>query len=223
MGRAGLSAEIAHTERFWGEIMDYAALAAYFVALVAYAASPGPLMAVLVARSLGKDWKGATAFAAGLSLGEVIAVVAVILGLGIWAQNKPELMALAKYVGVVYLLWLALKMWNDRSEITSGRAHKTGFITSMGAGVALCLSNPATLLMQMVLLPIVTPDRVLGPAQVGAVIMITFVAFGGVFFGTIPLARQFNRIISSPGASTKVNRVTATAIAATSVWILASG
>ena len=38
--------------------MDYTALAAYFVALVVYAASPGPIMAVLVARSLGKDWKG---------------------------------------------------------------------------------------------------------------------------------------------------------------------
>jgi threonine/homoserine/homoserine lactone efflux protein len=203
--------------------MDYTAVAAYFVALVAYAASPGPLMAVLVARSLGKDWKGATAFAAGLSLGEVIAVVAVVLGLGIWAQSKPELLALAKYMGVIYLLWLSLKMWNDRSDIASAQLRKTGLLTSVGAGLALCLGNPATLLMQMVLLPIIAPDAALSPGQVGLVVLVTFVAFGIVFFGTIPLARQFNRIISSPGASSGVNRVTAAAIAATSVWILAAG
>lgn len=203
--------------------MDQAALAAYFVALVAYAASPGPLMAVLVARSLGKDWKGATAFAAGLSLGEVIAVIAVLLGLGIWAQSKPELMALARYMGVVYLLWLALKMWNDRSDIASAQMRQTGWFASLGGGVALCLGNPATLLMQMVLLPIVTPEGALSPMQMTVVVLVTFAAFGGVFFGTIPLARQFNRIISSPRASGGVNRVTAAAIAATAMWILASG
>lgn len=203
--------------------MDYAAFTAYFVALVAYAASPGPLMAVLVARSLGKDWKGAAAFAAGLSLGEVIAVVAVVLGLGIWAQSKPELLAIAKYLGVVYLLWLALRMWNDRSDIASAHLRKTGCLASVCAGVALCLGNPATLLMQMVLLPIVAPQGVLDPGQVGLIVVVTFAAFGVVFFGTIPLARQFNRIISSPGAASGVNRVTAAAIAATSVWILAAG
>jgi len=223
MGRAALSAQTARHRAILGEAMEYAALTAYFVALVAYAASPGPLMAVLVARSLGNDWKGATAFAAGLSLGEVIAVVAVVLGLGIWAESKPELLATAKYVGVVYLLWLALRMWNDRSGIASAQLRRSGWLASVCAGVALCLGNPATLLMQMVLLPIVAPQGAFTPAQVGLVVLITFAAFGIVFFGTVPLARQLNRIVSSPGASNRVNRVTAAAIAATSVWILAAG
>jgi threonine/homoserine/homoserine lactone efflux protein len=95
--------------------MDYLAFGPYFVALVAYAASPGPLMAVLVARSLGNDWKGATVFAAGLCAGEVIAVIAVVLGIGIWAQTNPQLLAIAKYAGVAYLFWLALKMWPGSS------------------------------------------------------------------------------------------------------------
>jgi len=200
--------------------MDYLAFGPYFVALVAYAASPGPLMAVLVARSLSSDWKGATAFAAGLSLGEVVAVVAVILGIGIWAQTKPELLALAKYAGVVYLLWLAVKMWNDRSSIASAEPRKAGLLTSAGAGLMLCLGNPATLLMQMLLLPIVAPKGIVSPEHLGLVILSTFLAFGIVFFGTIPLARQCNRLITSPRATSGLNRATATAIALTSVWIL---
>lgn len=201
--------------------MDYLAFGPYFVALVAYAASPGPLMAVLVARSLGNDWKGATVFAAGLCLGEVIAVIAVMLGIGIWAQSRPEVLTLAKYAGAVYLMWLAVKIWNDRSSMSSTQLHKIGWVASACAGVALCLGNPATMLMQMLLLPIVAPSGMVSIGHTGLVVLVTFAAFGLVFFGTIPLARQFNRIISSPASSSMLNRLTAGAIAITSVWILA--
>lgn len=200
--------------------MDYLAFGPYFVALVAYAASPGPLMAVLVARSLGNDWKGATAFAAGLCFGEVVAVIAVVLGIGIWAQTNPELLALAKYAGVAYLFWLAAKMWRDHSKVSTAVPGKTGLLTSACAGVALCLGNPATLLMQMLLLPLVAPAGVISPDHMMLVVAVTFAAFGIVFFGTIPLARLFNRIISSPGSSSLLNRATAGAIALTSMWIL---
>jgi threonine/homoserine/homoserine lactone efflux protein len=202
--------------------MDYLAFGPYFAALVAYAASPGPLMAVLVARSLGHDWKGATAFAAGLCLGEVIAVVAVILGIGIWAQTNPELLSIAKYLGIAYLLWLAVKMWRDRSGVAAAGQHKAGWLAAASAGVALCLGNPATLLMQMLLLPIVAPSGVLGLEHMALVVLATFAAFGLVFFGTIPLARQFNRIIASPAATNLLSRGSAVVIGLTSLWMVAA-
>lgn len=202
--------------------MDYLAFGPYTAALVAYAASPGPIMAVLVARSLGKDWKGATAFAGGLCLGEVIAVVAVLLGVGLWAQTKPELLALAKYLGIAYLLWLALKMWSDRAGVTSAKLRNAGWLTSTVAGVALCLGNPATLLMQMLLLPIVAPEGTVSIEHMGLVVLATFAAFGIVFFGTIPLARQFNRIIASPASSVLLNRTSAVVIGMTALWMVAA-
>jgi threonine/homoserine/homoserine lactone efflux protein len=202
--------------------MDYLAFGPYFAALVAYAASPGPLMAVLVARSLGNDWKGATAFAAGLCLGEVIAVVAVVLGIGIWAQTNPELLSIAKYLGIAYLLWLAVKLWRDRSGVASTEQRKAGWLASASAGVALCLGNPATLLMQMLLLPIVAPAGVLGGEHMALVILATLAAFGLVFFGTIPLARQFNRIIASPASTALLSRAAAVVIGLTSVWMVAA-
>lgn len=202
--------------------MDYLAFGPYFAALVAYAASPGPLMAVLVARSLGNDWKGATAFAAGLCVGEVIAVVAVVFGIGIWAQTNPELLSIAKYLGIAYLLWLAIKMWRDRSGVASANLRKAGLLTSASAGVALCLGNPATLLMQMLLLPIVAPAGVVSVEHMAMVVVVTFAAFGIVFFGTVPLARQFNRIISSPSSTALLSRSSAVVIGITSLWMIAA-
>jgi len=202
--------------------MDYLAYGPYFAALVAYAASPGPLMAVLVARSLGKDWQGATAFAAGLCLGEVIAVIAVAFGIGIWAQSSPQLLSLAKYLGIAYLLWLAVKLWRDRVDVSAAAPHRGGLLAAATAGVALCLGNPATLLMQMLLLPMVAPAGVASAGHMALVATVTFAAFGIIFFGTIPLARQFNRLIASPSGTVLLSRSSAVVIAITSVWMVAA-
>lgn len=201
--------------------MEYFAYGPYFAALVAYAISPGPLMAVLVARSLGRDWQGVTAFAAGLCIGEVIAVIAVAFGIGVWAESSPQLLAIAKYVGIAYL-WLAFNMWRDRKGVVAAAPSTGGWLAAVVAGVALCLGNPATLLMQILLLPMVAPVGVTDAGHMALIAAVTFVAFGLIFFGTIPLARQFNRLIGSPMATLVLGRSSAVVIALTSLWMAAS-
>lgn len=201
--------------------MNYMTAGPYFIALAALTAAPGPLMAVLVARSLGRDSRGAAAFATGLCAGDVLAVCAVALGVGIWVEGKPELLSLAKYGGVAYLLWLSVRMWRDRSRIAAAQQSGAGWFASAGAGMALCLGNPSTLLIYMLLLPSVAPAGITGPEHLAMVVLVTLAAVGAVFFGTILLARQLNRIIASPSSSNTLSRVTAATIALTSVWILA--
>ena len=94
--------------------MDYSTVMPYFVTVVVYAVAPGPLMAVLVVRSLGSDFRGAGGFAAGLCAGMMMAAGAVAFGVGVWAEAKPELFSSIKYFGVAYLIWLAVGTWNSR-------------------------------------------------------------------------------------------------------------
>lgn len=201
--------------------MDYTAIISYFAAVAALTAAPGPLMAVLVVRSLERDSNGAAAFAAGLCAGDVLAVCAVALGIGVWAQGMPELMSLAKYVGVAYLLWLAVGMWNGRSGFTSAQRRKESCLASAGAGMAVCLGNPSTLLIYMLLLPGIAPTGFTGFGQLALVGLVTFTAVGSVFFGTILFARQLSRIALTPASSTIFGRVTAATVALASVCILA--
>ncbi|MGE0282846.1 MAG: LysE family translocator [Rhizobiaceae bacterium] len=200
--------------------MDYVAFGPYFVALGALTAAPGPIMAVLIARSLGHDSRGAAAFAAGLCAGDVLAVCAVILGVGVWAENSPGWLSLAKYAGVAYLLWLSVRMWNARSSLASRQQHKAGWLASASAGMALCLGNPSTLLIYMLLLPTAIPGGIVSLEQMTMLVLVTFAAVGAVFFGTIILARQLNRVVASPGGSGTLSRIMAATIALTSVWIL---
>ena len=201
--------------------MDYTALAAYFAALTAMTAAPGPIVAVLVARSLGSDARGATAFAAGLCLGDVLAVCAIAMGIGGLAESKPEWFALAKYAGVAYLLWLSFRIWTDNSMMSTAKPRNGSWLASTGAGLALCLGNPSTVLIYMLLLPSVAPAGIGSAEQLSVVLLVTFAAVGVVFFGAIVLARQFNRVIASPKSSTVLSRATASIIAITAVGMLA--
>lgn len=201
--------------------MDYPALTAYFAALVALTAAPGPVVAVLVARSLGSDARGAAAFAAGLCLGDLLAVLAVALGLGGFAQTSPEWFGLLKYAGVAYLFWLAARIWRDSTIVRLDDPARQGFLSSAAAGLALCLGNPSTVLIYMLLLPSVAPGGIGTGQDLLAVLLITFAAVGVVFFGAILLARQFSRLIASPRSAIWMSRGTAGVIGATSVWMLA--
>jgi homoserine/homoserine lactone efflux protein len=202
--------------------MTYAALASYFLASTIFLVAPGPLMAVLIARSISRDRIGATAFAAGLCTGTLIIVLAVAMGVGIWAQGRPELLQTAKYVGVAYLMWLALGMWNSQSSFTAAHQHKGDRFASVCAGVLLCFGNPSVLLFYMLMLPTVAPTGVAGLEHLALVVVVTLVSAAAVFFGTVLLADRLNSIVASPASSGRFSRIASTMTVATAVWILAA-
>ena len=113
-----------------------------------------------------------------------------------------------------------------RGVRVSGAAGKQtrsgGWFASTGAGIALCLGNPSTVLIYMLLLPSVAPTGIGSAQQLLIVLLVTFAAVGAVFFGAILLARQFNRVIASSNSSSLMNRATAAVIASTAVWMLAA-
>jgi threonine/homoserine/homoserine lactone efflux protein len=202
--------------------MDYAALVPFFLASTIFLVAPGPLMAVLIARSLGRDVQGAAAFATGLCVGTLLIVSAIALGVGIWAEGNPELLSLVKYVGVAYLLWLAVGMWKDRSGITAKAGQKQSWLGSTCAGIALSIGSPSVLLFYMLTLPSVAPAGMNGFVEMVPVVLVTFASAVVVFQGTVVLARQLNRIMTSPAATGMFSRIGAVATAMTSVWILAA-
>lgn len=101
-------------------------------------------------------------------------------------------------------------------------AGQTGCFASAGAGMAICLGNPSTLLIYMLLLPGIAPTGFASSEQMALVVLVTCAAVATVFFGTILLARQLNKIIAVPASSNIFCRIAAATIALTSVWILAA-
>lgn len=68
--------------------MGLMTLLIYAAAHAVVTVSPGLIIAVLIIRNLTGDTCGAAGFAAGVCLGEVVAVLAIFVGLGAWAAKS---------------------------------------------------------------------------------------------------------------------------------------
>ena len=103
--------------------MTLSTVATYALALFVVALIPGPGITALVARALGTTFRESLAMAVGISLGDLIFLTAVVLGLSVVAQTFGFVFLVIKYVGAAYLAWMAYKKrftpeWYTPVEIT---------------------------------------------------------------------------------------------------------
>lgn len=200
--------------------MTIETLLPFFVAVIAVTAAPGPLMAIVVTRTLSCDSRGAAAFAAGVCMGDVIAILAIALGLGVWIQGSPEWLAVLKFGGVTWLLWLAFQIWRDSDTGIAASSARRGGLASAGAGVALCLGNPATFVFYLVLLPSVAPEGLAHSDTLLPILLASILAVGASLSAMILLATRLRRILVSPSANSVLSRVMAVMLAAAAVSML---
>jgi threonine/homoserine/homoserine lactone efflux protein len=204
-------------------MMDLASLAIFTGALFVAAASPGPGIAAIVARVLGRGMRGAIAFTAGIAVGDVVWLTAGILGLAVVAQTFHGVFLAIKYAGAAYLLYLAWKLWTapaiphelnpDRSDVKRTRLFL--------AGLAVTLGNPKVMVFYLALLPNIidlTAVTVLGWLELSLVALgVLAVVFG--FY--IALAARTRRLFTSPRAIRIVNRSTGAMMASAAAAIAA--
>jgi threonine/homoserine/homoserine lactone efflux protein len=180
------------------------------------------MLAVLVSRSMSPAWKSAIGLAFGFSLSRLIIVVVLAFGLGLWFTKNPDILFLAKALGACYLVWLAIGMWIGTSNTTAVDQSQGRWLASVGTGIAIGLSNPATCLIYMVLLQIVAPTGFTGLGHIGFACLVTFASVGVVYLGTVLIARRLCIIVVSSSSRKFCGRVTAATLAMTSVWLLAA-
>ena len=144
-----------------GQLLDLSSLLSFALILVVAAASPGPTVAALVARVVGRGHAGIAWFCAGLILGDVIWMACAAFGLAAIASAYQPVFVVIKYLGAAYLLWLTYKMRTAPvSEPTDATPVGGDEQRALGGGLALALGDPKTMLFYVALLPHVVPlDR----------------------------------------------------------------
>ncbi|WP_176458430.1 MULTISPECIES: LysE family translocator [unclassified Rhodococcus (in: high G+C Gram-positive bacteria)] len=133
-------------------IADLALFAGVFAAS---AATPGPEVVAVTARSLDSGFRGVSGLAAGIIVGKLTLLGMAMAGLAAaTAAYEPILRALT-WAGAVYLCYLAAKKWRTAgapalsvpTRDTPRRAH------SVGLGIVLTMSNPVAVGFYVALLP----------------------------------------------------------------------
>jgi threonine/homoserine/homoserine lactone efflux protein len=195
--------------------MDLAGLVVFASALFIAAASPGPGIAAIVARVLGRGPKGAVAFSAGVAIGDVVWLTFAVVGLAALAQTFHGVFVAIKYAGAAYLLYLAYRIWTAPVKLGEVEAETRGEhpLKLFLAGLAVTMGNPKVMVFYLALLPTLIDlarITVLGFLELVAV---TLAVLAAVFGAYIVLAARARRLFTSPKAVRLINRGTGAVMA----------
>ena len=201
--------------------MDLAALVIFASTLFVAAASPGPGITALVARVIGRGPEGASAFAAGLILGDLIWLAVAILGLAVVAQTFHEIFLIIKYVGAAYLLYLAYRMWTAPAaphDIAANGSRESDLRLFLG-GLALTLGNPKVVAFYLALLPNLIDLTRAGLTGYLELASVSIAVLTVVFGAYVIAAARARTLFRSVRAMRLLNRVGGTMIAGAAVAV----
>jgi len=201
--------------------LSISGLALFAAALAVAAFSPGPGIAAIVARVLGRGRSGAFAFTAGMAIGDIVWLTLAVLGLAVVAQTFHEVFAVIKYLGAAYLLYVAWKMWKAPAaapEIAPLTVRESQLRLFLG-GLAVCLGNPKTMVFYLALLPSILDTTQIDGLAFVELIAVTLTVVGGVFAFYVLVALRARRWITSARTVRMVNRGSSVVMAGAAVAI----
>ena len=185
-------------------------------------ASPGPGIAAVIARGLAHGMKGTPAFIAGFLAGDLVWFGIAATGLAALARTAAALFVAIKWAGVLYLLYLAYKLWTapaERVEVKSkddGREH--GWRAFM-ASFLLTLGNPKAILFFLALLPTVIDLASMNLVRFLEISAAMCLVLPAVLFAYALLAAKARQLFTTPSAVRRLNRSSGVAMAGAAVVV----
>ncbi len=191
--------------------MDLSALIVFATTLAVVSGSPGPSLAALCARVMVRGWREAIPFLAAMWIGELIWLTSALLGMAALAETFHWAFLTIKYLGVVYLAYLAWRMWHapvafeNRGQPSTRRQRGNIFL----AGLSVTLGNPKIMLFYLVLLPSILD---LTQVDLGSWIvlgLVTLAVCSLVDLSYVLLATRVRDLMRRPATLRRANRTSA--------------
>ncbi len=190
--------------------MSLTTLVIFAGALMMAAGSPGPSIAALVARVLSRGARDVLPFLAAMWIGEGIWLTCAVLGLAAIAETFYAAFVAIKWLGVLYLLYLAWKMWfapvdTGEAALPEVRSGAKLFF----AGMAVTLGNPKIMMFYVALLPAIIDLGAVTLTGWAELVVTMFVVLVAIDLAWVFLASRARRFLKSPRAVRIANRVSA--------------
>ncbi|GLK85030.1 LysE family translocator [Ancylobacter defluvii] len=201
--------------------MDLLGLFVFAAALALAAASPGPSVIALVARTLAHGRQGTIPLVAGIILGDMVWLAAAALGLAALAATLGSLFVVVRLAAAIYLIFLAWKLWTAPAHAIAATMPKPNgspaglFLTGLG----MTLGNPKAMAFYLALLPTIIDLNhltMLAFVEMCAIIVMVLALVFGLYVG---LAQRARGMIGSRRTIRLINRACGTAMAGAAVMV----
>lgn len=139
--------------------------AAFVIAAVVLAITPGPGIAYVVARTVAGGRSEGLASCFGTGVGGMLHVVAAALGLSLIVAQSATAFNLVKYLGAAYLVYLGIRLLVRKDPALTGEpVAAQGVRRALFEGIAVEVLNVKTALFFLAFLPqFVSPSEPLVP------------------------------------------------------------
>lgn len=194
--------------------MTLMALLIFAGALIADSISPGPTVAALVARVLSRGARDMLPFLVAIWIGEAIWLSIALAGLAALASSFHVLFEIIKWLGVIYLFYLALTLFTAEPDVQSGELPIKGQgLRAFLSGLSISIGNPKNMLFYLTLLPSLIDMQsvsAIGWTQLVATLIATLIA---VDLTWVFLASRARRFLRNSRAIRRINQVSGAAMA----------
>lgn len=112
----GLTAWLVWAAREMEPTMPIDLWLAFVAASTALLLIPGPTVLLVMTYALTQGRRVAVATAAGVALGDLIAMTASLLGLGALVLASASLFTALKWIGAIYLVWLGIRLLRAKPD-----------------------------------------------------------------------------------------------------------
>jgi threonine/homoserine/homoserine lactone efflux protein len=152
---------------------------AFAGASVALLLIPGPTVLLVISNALSQGRRVAVATAAGVALGDAVAMTASLLGLGALVMASATLFTALKWAGALYLIYLGLRLLLSRDEPAPLPAADAGRGAAFRRAALVTVLNPKSIVFFMAFVPqFLDPAAALAPQF--AVLVATFVGLAAL-------------------------------------------
>lgn len=175
---------------------------------------PGPTVLLVLSYALSKGRSVAIASAAGVALGDLVAMTASLAGLGALVLASATLFTVLKWVGAVYLVWLGIKLIRSAPasalDMPGNADIDAGGVFRHAAAVTAL--NPKGIAFFIAFVPqFISADAALLPQF--AILIATFVGLAALnALAYALLADRLRRVIARPAVLTWITRAGGTAL-----------
>lgn len=186
-------------------------------------ASPGPGVALVVARSLGRGLDRAGWFILGFLAGDYVLFVLAAGGLAVVAQTFEAAFSILRILCAAYLCFMAWKIWSApvKPVEAEAMAERETPLRAFLSSFLLTLGNPKTIVFFLSIMPLAVDLRTLTPLifiELSVVIVIVLPLVLGAY---ALLANRARRLFRSEASLRAINRTTAGVMAGAAVAIAA--
>ncbi len=157
---------------------------------------PGPTILLVLSYGLSQGRRTALASAAGVALGDAVAMTCSLAGLGTLVLASATLFTVLKWIGAVYLVWMGIGM--IRSAAGAGGAGPAPAVAAVPAravfrhAATVTALNPKSIVFFIAFVPqFIRPDAPLVPQF--AILIATFVGLATLNALTFALAADLMR------------------------------